>query len=73
MTLAQQAAILRSKHWRRAAIARQLQEADTELARVERDYSRSIGMPTLRGDKLLEAMETEIALAKQRERKAGVA
>lgn len=64
--LAQMAFILRAKQSRRATIAEQLKAADAELAEIERAQSWAVGMPTLRGEKLLKAIEAEIELAKRR-------
>lgn len=68
--LPQMAFILRAKQGRRAMLERQVREATAELNRIEADYARTVGMPSLRGDALLKAIEAESELAKRRGRVA---
>ena len=65
--LPQMAFILRAKQGRRAVLAAQVRETDAELATLERDYAVAVGLPTLRGEKLLKAIDDEVALARKRE------
>ena len=68
--LAQMAFILRAKQSRKAGLERQVKDALAELAEIERQYAIAAGLPTLRGERLLAALDDELALAKRREKVA---